>query len=155
MPCFSLSLSIYVQSIYTVYIDICVCVCVMWFFMNRLSSAFCNIGNCGYKCLCVSCVTPLFYWKWVSLSQEEWRHLLRWSHRTQAVTHKLLSLRRFCSQLNLADAWGVALHASLLSFAVTGSSILGNRPVGMEGEGTYKHSPSRQTLVEGITIATA
>lgn len=28
---------------------------------------------------------------------------------------------------------------NLLCFAVTGSSVLGNRPVGMGGEGAYKH----------------
>lgn len=44
---------------------------MMWFCMRRLLSAFGNIGICGYECLCVSCVTPLFYWKWVSLCQEE------------------------------------------------------------------------------------
>lgn len=104
--------------------------------MSRLSSAFCNIGNCGYKCLCVSfmCVTLLFYWKWVRLCQKGWCHLHLWAHNTQSVPWDTF----IDKVLVLADTWRVALHVNLLCFAVTGSGILGNRPVGMEGEGTYK-----------------
>lgn len=47
-----------------------------------------------------------------------------------------------------------ALHVNLLCFAVTGSSVPGNRPVGMGGEGAYKHRHAH-TPSESITTAAA
>lgn len=47
-----------------------------------------------------------------------------------------------------------ALHVNLLCFAVTGSSVPGNRPVGMGGEGVYKHRHAH-TPLESITTAAA
>lgn len=114
-----------------------------------------NLGDCRYTCLCLwlcSCTgngwgsggkgdVIVYYGSENSTRirssfvctcfQGDPCQNLKWTHHTHAVP--------WATFTHNFDTWRVALHGNLLCFAVTGSSVPGNRPVGMGGEGAYKH----------------